>query len=447
MRDPHLRPPPRHARGARARRRARDTLSRARARARDRERRPREPRPAAPSSRRRRRCSTGCRRRRSPSPATTTSRTPCPRGSRARGSPSRRSSGRPIPVLRTANAVVCGLNSARPWRHQGGRLDADAPRVARPSVLAGAPAGALRDRRLPPPPRRGAVARLAEVPAQAPRRGAAGARRGRRGARPRRPYPSEHGRRTARVRGARRRRSRVRSSSRPRPASAGRARTGSARPTASTSSAGRRRRSRSRPGSGGTARFEPTVEFSAYTHAFRGCNRLMQSAHDATRRWPNSEGNALFDRRGERLRLCAAVSGRCAPVRARWPASPRATPRRAVIAFGSERGGPVRIHVLGLQPGSSASSSHAAPAWTSSPPGRPTADRLAIATSDATRSGLRHRGRRRERLRPHADHERRGLGRGAGLVAGREVDRLRRATATATSTSTSSIPTARASGS
>ena len=28
------------------------------------------------------------------------------------------------PVLRTDHAVICGLNSARPWRHQGGRLDA-----------------------------------------------------------------------------------------------------------------------------------------------------------------------------------------------------------------------------------------------------------------------------------------------------------------------------------
>jgi 3',5'-cyclic AMP phosphodiesterase CpdA len=40
------------------------------------------------------------------------------------------------PVLRTDHAVICGLNSARPWRHQGGRLDA--------SRLAAA-AAALRD--------------------------------------------------------------------------------------------------------------------------------------------------------------------------------------------------------------------------------------------------------------------------------------------------------------
>jgi 3',5'-cyclic AMP phosphodiesterase CpdA len=47
------------------------------------------------------------------------------------------------PVFRTDRAVVCGLNSARPWRHQGGRLGpARLQRAA--DVLAEAPAGALR---------------------------------------------------------------------------------------------------------------------------------------------------------------------------------------------------------------------------------------------------------------------------------------------------------------
>ena len=47
------------------------------------------------------------------------------------------------PVLRTANAVVCGLNSVRPWRHQGGRLDGG--RLAAAEVaLRDAPPGALR---------------------------------------------------------------------------------------------------------------------------------------------------------------------------------------------------------------------------------------------------------------------------------------------------------------
>lgn len=47
------------------------------------------------------------------------------------------------PVLRTANAVVCGLNSARPWRHQGGRLDA-ARLASAATALRDAPADALR---------------------------------------------------------------------------------------------------------------------------------------------------------------------------------------------------------------------------------------------------------------------------------------------------------------
>jgi 3',5'-cyclic AMP phosphodiesterase CpdA len=47
------------------------------------------------------------------------------------------------PVYRSENAVVCGLNSARPWRHQGGRLGPDRLRRAA-EVLADPPAGALR---------------------------------------------------------------------------------------------------------------------------------------------------------------------------------------------------------------------------------------------------------------------------------------------------------------
>ena len=47
------------------------------------------------------------------------------------------------PVLRTPNAVVCGLNSGRPWRHQGGKLSAERIASVGP-IFAGAPAGALR---------------------------------------------------------------------------------------------------------------------------------------------------------------------------------------------------------------------------------------------------------------------------------------------------------------
>ncbi len=47
------------------------------------------------------------------------------------------------PVVRTPHAVACGLNSARPWRHQGGRLtSARLATVA--SLLASAPDDALR---------------------------------------------------------------------------------------------------------------------------------------------------------------------------------------------------------------------------------------------------------------------------------------------------------------
>jgi len=47
------------------------------------------------------------------------------------------------PIMCTANAVVCGLNSARPWRHQGGRLDAGRL-AAVTTALSNAPPQALR---------------------------------------------------------------------------------------------------------------------------------------------------------------------------------------------------------------------------------------------------------------------------------------------------------------
>jgi 3',5'-cyclic AMP phosphodiesterase CpdA len=47
------------------------------------------------------------------------------------------------PVVRTPSAVACGLNSARPWRHQGGRLDSTRLAAAA-TALSDAPAGALR---------------------------------------------------------------------------------------------------------------------------------------------------------------------------------------------------------------------------------------------------------------------------------------------------------------
>lgn len=47
------------------------------------------------------------------------------------------------PVLRTDHAVICGLNSARPWRHQGGRLDASRLAAAA-AVLGDTSSNALR---------------------------------------------------------------------------------------------------------------------------------------------------------------------------------------------------------------------------------------------------------------------------------------------------------------
>jgi len=47
------------------------------------------------------------------------------------------------PVLRTEHAVICGLNSARPWRHQGGRLAASRLAAAG-TTLGDAPPTALR---------------------------------------------------------------------------------------------------------------------------------------------------------------------------------------------------------------------------------------------------------------------------------------------------------------
>ncbi len=47
------------------------------------------------------------------------------------------------PVVQTENAVACGLNSARPWRHQGGKLETVRIDGVAPS-FAGAPSHALR---------------------------------------------------------------------------------------------------------------------------------------------------------------------------------------------------------------------------------------------------------------------------------------------------------------
>ena len=47
------------------------------------------------------------------------------------------------PVVRTESAVACGLNSVRPWRHQGGRVDVSRLASVEDTLGSGAP-GALR---------------------------------------------------------------------------------------------------------------------------------------------------------------------------------------------------------------------------------------------------------------------------------------------------------------
>ena len=234
-----------HSRGARARRRARDTLSRARARARHRERRSLEPRPPG-----RARGGAGAARPAAGPRARGPGQPRHPvhaarRASPAPGSASRRSSARPIQSSGLATAVVCGLNSARPWRHQGGRLDAAPPRVVA-AVLADAPARratiVVCHHHLAGAPWR---ARASSRSSTATRRCRLSPRRGAElvlGGHIHQSTAVERHAFEARPTTAARR-----SSSPPRPASAGPARTGSARPTGSTSFAGHSRRSRSRP--------------------------------------------------------------------------------------------------------------------------------------------------------------------------------------------------------
>ena len=270
--------------------------------------------------------------------------------------------------------------SARPWRHQGGRLGPARPRRAA-EVLAGAPAGAFRI-----------------VVCHHHLAGARGARRGssrssietrscgRSRTPARRSCSAAISTRARRPNGTRSLRSRTptgaRSCSRPPPATGARARTGWARQTASTSSAGASGRSRWRRESGGTGLSSPR-RFPAYT-AFEGCNRPMPSARCDERLYRTSEGDSQFDLRGQRYGCAPRCSG-VALLCALAAAFAGAASKRTVIAFGSERGSPFRIHVLGMRPGvqqrtlqSAGTGMDVEPSW--SPDGR----RLAISTSDAS---------------------------------------------------------------
>ena len=122
---------------------------------------------------------------------------PCRRADRPVGAVRARLGDDRAPCCRSPPRVVCGLNSARPWRHQGGRLERRRPARARTPVRRRGPPGALRVVVL--------HHHLAGAPWRASRKNPLKhrddvlPRSGRRsGARPRRPHPPGHGRRAAR---------------------------------------------------------------------------------------------------------------------------------------------------------------------------------------------------------------------------------------------------------
>ena len=169
VRDPHLRPPPRRPRGARARRRARGAVRRVAPRARGRERRSREPRARIAELERAR---TLLDRLSAPwlavpgnhdIPYTLPARVTRPW---ARFEDGRRHD-RPGAAHRARGRLRAQL---RPPVAPSGRPPRRRPtRIARPHPR-DRPGRRAAHRRLPSPPGRRALARVAEVPAQAPRR-------------------------------------------------------------------------------------------------------------------------------------------------------------------------------------------------------------------------------------------------------------------------------------
>ena len=79
----------------------------------------------------------------------------------------------------------------------------------------------------------------------------------------------------------------------------------------------------------------------------------------------------------------AVVSGAAVLVAVAGSVAGAASPR-PVIAFGSDRGGPVRIAVIGLKSGSQRILPSSSPGMDVEPSRSPNGSRLAIATSDAT---------------------------------------------------------------
>src|SRR3954451_6137792 len=83
------------------------------------------------------------------------------------------------------------------------------------------------------------------------------------------------------------------------------------------------------------------------------------------------------------MMACAVVTG-CAALVAAAGSVAGAASSRPVIAFGSERGGPVRIAVVGLRPGAQRIIPSKSPGMDVEPSWSPNGSRLAIATSDAS---------------------------------------------------------------
>ena len=280
------------------------------------------------------------------------------------------------PVLRTPAAVVCGLNSARPWRHQGGRLDA-ARLASVAGVLESAPAGALRmvvchhhlvgapwraSRKFPLKHRDAALRSFAAAGAELVLGGHIH-------------QSTAVERHSFEATAAGDRRPLVLTTApgfgRPRPERLGEANGLHVVRWTSERARGRDQDLAVRP-------FR--ADRSLRNLTLLGVAIVARRRHDVRAVGPTRKGRRIRSPRGA-LRFCAAMSG-AAVLCALAAGLAAATTHAPIIAFGSERGGPVRIHVLGLRSGeqrvlqSRSAGMDVEPSW--SPDGR----RLAISTSD-----------------------------------------------------------------
>ena len=283
------------------------------------------------------------------------------------------------PVLRTPNAVVCGLNSGRPWRHQGGRLDPTRLGVGRADPGRCAPPGALRivvchhhlagapwraSRKFPLKHRDTVLRTLAAAGAEL----VLGGHIHQSTAVERHAFEAlaDDDRRSAR--------SRHRAGLRPAPSRP--ARRGQRAPRRSLD--GRRDRDRDAD----LAERQLRADARRTRSPSLGVVILADPCHHATAVSALQErGLGIRASRGAMMAF-AVVTGTAALLALAGSVAGAAS-SRPVIAFGSERGGPVRIAVVGLRPGqrvlpSSSAGMDVEPSWS------PNGSRLAIATSDAS---------------------------------------------------------------